>query len=104
MTALAPVLERPALVLLPGGRGRPSLSKLGEMRALIEDLRDELSSSIEERRTFAADMLADSRRAQVLLANGRSPATLLDEMERAAIREGIRALNAGVDDDGSEVA
>lgn len=99
MTALA-VADRPALLVIEGGRGRPSNTRIAAMRALIEDLRDELQVSIDERRAFAAVALAAARRSQVALANGHSPATLLDELERAAIREGIRALNAGVDDGG----
>lgn len=97
MSAL-PVAERPELHVLEGGRGRPSASRLSDMRDLIEDLRDELQASIDERRAFAATALAAARRAQVLLANGMSPATLLDGLERAAMREGMRAMSAGVDD------
>lgn len=99
--AALPVSEHPGLTLLEGGRGRPSTSRLAEMRALIEDLRDELAVSVAERRAFATETLAAARRAQVMLANGHSPASLLDGLERAAVREGLRALNAGVDDDGT---
>lgn len=103
MTALA-VADRPALHVLEGGRGRPSTSRLAEMRAVIEDLRDELQVSIDERRAFASTALAAARRSQVALANGHSPATLLDQLERAAIREGMRALNAGVRDEEGDLA
>lgn len=100
MTAPLPVAERPELTILEGGRGRPSHTRLAEMRDLIADLRDELQASLDERRAFASLALAAARRSQVALANGHSPATLLDALERAAVREGIRALAAGVDDDG----
>lgn len=103
MTAL-PVATRPELTVLDGGRGRPSLTRLGELRDLVCDLRDELQASIDERRAFASDTLATARRAQVMLAHGHSPATLLDALERAAVREGIRILAVGVDDDGPVVA
>lgn len=93
-----PVARRPELHVLEGGRGRPSHTRLDALRALVEDLRDELQASLDERRAFASVVLATARRSQVALANGHSPATLLDGLERAAVREGIRAMSAGVDD------
>lgn len=97
MTAALPVALRPELHVLEGGRGRPSITRLSEMRALIEDLRDELEVSIHERREFASFTLAAARRSQVALAHGHNPATMLDELEREAIRESNRALCAGID-------
>jgi hypothetical protein len=97
MTAALAVADRPALRVLDGGRGRPSASRLGEMRELIEDMRDELQASLDERREFATFALAVARRSQVALANGHSPASLLDELERRSIREGLRILSAGVE-------
>lgn len=98
MSAL-PAPRHPVLTLVKGGRNQPEVVSV--TRRDWDELRAELRASIDERRAFASVTLAAARRAQVSLANGRSPATLLDELERAAVREGIRALNAGIDDGGA---
>lgn len=101
MSAL-PERRHPVLTLVKGGRNQREMVTVS--RRDWDELRAELRASVDERRAFASLALAAARRSQVALANGHSPASLLDSLERAAVREGIRALNAGVDDDGPVVA
>lgn len=82
--------------------GRPSNAALQmenrTLRAAIDALteeRDELDAElrswIDERLETAAAFLAFSRRGQVALGNGYSPARQLDDIERLALREQVRA-------------
>ena len=75
----------------PSGRGRQP----AEVEAL-RDARDELTALIDEGREVSLRGVALTRHAQVLLARGQSPATVLDELERLFVREANRMQAAGV--------
>ncbi|MEW6223213.1 MAG: hypothetical protein AB1627_01150 [Chloroflexota bacterium] len=74
------------------GRGRQP----AEVEA-VRDARDELTALIDEGRVLGALIVALARRAQVSLARGQSPATTLDELERAGLRQLARMTAAGVE-------
>ena len=74
----------------PSGRGRQP----AEVEAL-RDCRDELTALIDEGREVSLRGVALTRHAQVLLARGQSPATVLDELERLFVREANRMAAAG---------
>lgn len=74
----------------PSGRGRQP----AEVEAL-RDARDELTALIDEGREVSLRGVALTRHAQVLLARGQSPATVLDELERLFVREANRMQAAG---------
>jgi hypothetical protein len=74
------------------GRGRQA----ADVEA-VRDARDELTALIDEGRDLGALVVALARRAQVSLARGQSPADMLDELERAGLRQLARMTAAGVD-------
>lgn len=69
----------------------------GRQPAIVERLRDdrdELVALTAEAIDLAGRLVVISRRAQVRLARGISPADLLDDIERMALRYGIQATAA----------
>lgn len=77
-------------------RGRPSAARLAELLEQAADGRDEVLALADERRIFAQAVLGLARIAEVQLAAGRAPATILDELERLALQELTRATTAVV--------
>lgn len=73
----------------PSGRGRQS----AEVEAL-RDARDELTAVLDEGAELASLIVAVSRRAQVALGRGWSPANHLDELERLGLRHAARMAAA----------
>lgn len=83
-----------AVITLEARRGRGR--QPAEVEAL-RDARDELTALTDEGHELAMAIVAASRRAQVLLARGWSPATQLDELERLGLRHAARMTAAGVE-------
>lgn len=89
-------------------RGRPSKARLADLEEQAADGRDELRALVLEGVELAARLLLIVRRAERSLAAGRSCATDLDELERLALRHGLRmaaaAAEAQTDDRCPDVA
>lgn len=77
------------IALRPSGRGRQPIAV-----EVARDSRDELTALMAEGRELGQVLVALARRAQVLLARGQSPATVLDHLEHLGNRQTNRMTAA----------